>query len=81
MLFMKEYYTNKLNLFKDIYGQYKLKKNKFAVHPEKFNINIETFNKSYLYNKNNHIQTIFNFTWVYSHKSNLINGNIFLYYK
>lgn len=62
----------KLNLFKDIYGQYKLKKNKFAVHPEKFNINIETFNKSYLYNKNNYIQTIFNFTWVYSHKSNLI---------
>ena len=62
----------KLNLFKDIFGKYQLKKNKFAVHPKKFDINIENFNKSFLFNKNNKIQTIFNFTWVYSKKTDLI---------
>ena len=62
----------KLNLFKDIFGKYPLKKNKFAVHPKKFNINIENFNNSFLYNKNNSIQTIFNYTWIYSKKSDLI---------
>ena len=62
----------KLNLFKDIFGKYLLKKNKFAVHPKKFNINIENFNNSFLYNKNNSIQTIFNYTWIYSKKSDLI---------
>ena len=62
----------KLNLFKDIFGKYILKKNKFAVHPKKFNINIENFNKSFLFNTNNKIQTIFNFTWVYSKKTDLI---------
>ena len=62
----------KLNLFKDIFGKYQLKKNKFAVQPKKFNINIENFNKSFLFNKNNKIQTIFNFTWVYSKKTDLI---------
>ena len=62
----------KLNLFKDIFGKYPLKKNKFAVNPKKFNINIENFNNSFLYNKNNSIQTIFNYTWIYSKKSDLI---------
>ncbi len=62
----------KLNLFKDIYGKYSLKRNKFGVHPKKFNINIENFNNSFLYNQNNKIQTIFNFTWIYSKKSDLI---------
>ena len=62
----------KLNLFKDIFGKYQLKKNKFAVHPKKFDINIENFNKSFLFNKNNKIQNIFNFTWVYSKKTDLI---------
>ena len=62
----------KLNLFKDIFGKYQLKKNKFAVHPKKFDINIENFNQSFLFNKNNKIQTIFNFTWVYSKKTDLI---------
>ena len=62
----------KLNLFKDIFGKYQLKKNKFAIHPKKFNINIETFNSCFLYNKNNKIQTIFNYTWIYSKKSDLI---------
>ena len=62
----------KLNLFKDIYGKYQLKKNKFAVHPKKFNININNFNNSFLFNKNNKIQTIFNYTWIYSKKSDLI---------
>ena len=62
----------KLNLFKDIFGKYQLKKNKFAVHPKKFDINIENFNKSFLFNKNNKIQTLFNFTWVYSKKTDLI---------
>ena len=62
----------KLNLFKDIFGKYSLKKDKFAVHPKKFNINIETFNNCFLYNKNNKIQTLFNYTWIYSKKSDLI---------
>ena len=62
----------KLNLFKDIFGKYSLKKNKFGVHPNKFNINIEIFNNSFLFNQNNKIQTLFNFTWIYSKKSDLI---------
>ena len=62
----------KLNLFKDIYGKYSLKKNKFGVHPKKFNINIEIFNNSFLYNQKNKIQTLFNYTWIYSKKSDLI---------
>jgi len=62
----------KLNLFKDIFGKYSLKRNKFGVHPKKFNINIDNFNNSFLYNQNNKIQTIFNFTWIYSKKSDLI---------
>ena len=62
----------KLNLFKDIFGKYQLKKNKFVVHPKKFNINIENFNTSFLYNKKSSIQTIFNYNWIYSKKSDLI---------
>ena len=62
----------KLNLFKDIFGKYQLKNKKFCVNPKKFNINIENFNKSFLFNNNNKIQTIFNFTWIFSKKANLI---------
>ena len=62
----------KLNLFKDIFGKYSLKKNKFAVNPKKFNININNFNNSFLFNQGNKIQTIFNYTWIYSKKSDLI---------
>ena len=62
----------KLNLFIDIFGKYSLKKNKFGVQPNKFNINIENFNNSFLFNQNNKIQTLFNFTWIYSKKSDLI---------
>ena len=62
----------KLNLFKDIFGKYQLKNKKFGVNPKKFNINIENFNKSFLFNNNNKIQTIFNFTWIFSKKANLI---------
>ena len=62
----------KLNLFKDVFGKYSLKKNKFAVNPKKFNININNFNNSFLFNQGNKIQTIFNYTWIYSKKSDLI---------
>ena len=62
----------KLNLFTDIYGKYLLKNNKFSINPKKFNINIEIFNNSFLYNKNCHIQTFFNFTWLYSSKDDII---------
>ena len=61
MQFMKEYY---MNFIKNYY--------KFGVHPNKFNINIEIFNNSFLFNQNNKIQTLFNFTWIYSKKSDLI---------
>ena len=62
----------KLNLFIDIFGKHSLKKNKFGVQPNKFNINIENFNSSFLFNQNNKIQSLFNFTWIYSKKSDLI---------
>ena len=62
----------KLNLFQDIYGKYLLKKNKFGVNPKKYGINIENFEKSFLFNKNNKIQTLLNYTWIYSKNCNLI---------
>ena len=62
----------KLNLFKDIYGKYLLKNNKFSINTKKYNINIELFNNSFLYNKNCIIQTLFNFTWLYSSKNDII---------
>lgn len=62
----------KLNLFKDIYGKYILKKNKFKINCKKFNINIQIFNNCFLYNKNYNIQTLFNFTWSYNSKNDYI---------
>ena len=62
----------KLNLFKDIYGKYILKKNKFKINCKKFNINIQIFNNCFLYNKNYNIQTLFNFTWAYNSKNDYI---------
>lgn len=62
----------KLNLFNDIYGKYILKNNKFSIKAKENNINIDYFNKCFLYNKNTHIQTLFNFTWLYSTKNDII---------
>ena len=62
----------KINLFNDIYGKYLLKNNKFSIKAKKYNINIELFNNSFLYNKNCIIQTLFNFTWLYSSKNDII---------
>ena len=62
----------KLNLFNDIYGKYILKNNKFSINAKKYSINIKLFNKSFLFNKNCHIQTLFNFSWLYSSKNDMI---------
>ena len=62
----------KLNLFNDIFGKYLLKNNIFSINIKKYNINIEAFNNSFLYNKNSRIQTFFNFTWLYSSKNDII---------
>ena len=62
----------KLNLFTDIYGKYILKNNKFSIKAKLYNINIALFNNSFLFNKNCHIQTLFNFSWQYSPKNDLI---------
>ena len=62
----------KLNLFNDIYGKYLLKNNQFSINIKKYNINIDLFNNSFLYNKNCIIQTLFNFTWSYSSKNEII---------
>ena len=62
----------KLNLFTDIYGKYILKNNKFSIKAKVYNINIALFNNSFLFNKNCHIQTLFNFSWLYSPKNDLI---------
>jgi len=56
----------KLNLFNDIYGKYILKKNNiFSVKASTYNINMENFNKSFLFNQSSNIQTFFNFSWSY----------------
>ena len=55
----------KLNLFTDIYGKYSLKNNKFSINSKHYNINIQSFNNSFLFNRNSKIQTIFNFSWSY----------------
>lgn len=62
----------KLNLFIDIYGKYLLKNNKFSMKASKFNINMESFRKSVLYNNNCNIQTFLNFTWSYSPRNDMI---------
>lgn len=62
----------KLNLFNDIYGKYLLKNNKFSINANKYFINMSIFNNSFLYNKFSHIQTLFNFSWTYSTKNDII---------
>jgi DNA mismatch repair protein MLH3 len=81
-LLLNEFYSNnnakskandiKLNLFNDIFGKYELKNSKFIIKAKENNININYFNNCFLYNKNCHIQTLFNFTWLYSYKNDII---------
>ena len=49
-----------------------LKNNKFSINAKQFCINMSIFNNSFLYNKYSLIQTLFNFSWSYSKRNDII---------